>query len=128
MKKLTILIAAVALVCFSVPAMAVDWNFYGSARIATFYTSTDGGDLVLRQPVVDRIKTLLVLLDPAGNCCCMHAGKEGGAPGRAALLGIIGHKPRAFIREAIDVGRLPNHESLMVSTHVHDADVIAHNK
>ena len=29
MKKLTILIAALALVCFSVPAMAVDWNFYG---------------------------------------------------------------------------------------------------
>ncbi len=39
MKKLAILIAAVALVCFTVPAMAVDWNFYGSARMATFYTS-----------------------------------------------------------------------------------------
>lgn len=44
MKKLTILIAAVALVCFSVPAMAVDWNFYGSARMATFYDSNDYGD------------------------------------------------------------------------------------
>jgi hypothetical protein len=39
MKKLVILIAAIALVCFSVPAMAVDWNFYGSARMATYYTS-----------------------------------------------------------------------------------------
>jgi hypothetical protein len=39
MKKLAILIAAMALVCFSVPAMAVDWNFYGSARIETWYTS-----------------------------------------------------------------------------------------
>jgi hypothetical protein len=39
MKKWTILLAAVALVCFSVPAMAVDWNFYGSARIYTFYVS-----------------------------------------------------------------------------------------
>jgi hypothetical protein len=39
MKKLVILIAAMALVCFSVPAMAVDWNFYGSARMATWYTS-----------------------------------------------------------------------------------------
>jgi hypothetical protein len=39
MKKLVILMAAVALVCFSVPAMAVDWNFYGSARMATYYTS-----------------------------------------------------------------------------------------
>jgi len=44
MKKLTILIAAIALVCFSVPAMAVDWNFYGSARMATFYVSDDYGD------------------------------------------------------------------------------------
>ena len=44
MKKFTILIAAVALVCFSVPAMAVDWNFYGSARMATFYISDDLGD------------------------------------------------------------------------------------
>ena len=58
----------------------------------------------------------------------MHAGGEGGAPGRAALLGIIGHKPRTFIREAVDVGRLPNHEPLMVGTHVHDADVIAHDE
>jgi len=44
MKKLTILIAAVALVCFTVPAMAVDWNMYGSARMATFYDSRDYGD------------------------------------------------------------------------------------
>ncbi len=44
MKKLTIFISALALVCFAVPAMAVDWNFYGNARMATFYTSTDFGD------------------------------------------------------------------------------------
>jgi hypothetical protein len=44
MKKLTILIAVAAVVCFSVPAMAVDWNFYGSARMATFYTSQNPKD------------------------------------------------------------------------------------
>ncbi len=44
MKKFTILIAALALVCFAVPAMAVDWNFYGNARMATFYTSQDKAD------------------------------------------------------------------------------------
>jgi len=44
MKKWTILLAAVALVCFSAPAFAVDWNFYGSARIYTFYISSDLGD------------------------------------------------------------------------------------
>jgi hypothetical protein len=44
MKKLTILIAAIALVCFSVPAMAVDWSFYGNARMATFWESRDFGD------------------------------------------------------------------------------------
>jgi len=41
MKKFTILIAAVALVCFAAPAMAVDWNFYGNARMATFFVSED---------------------------------------------------------------------------------------
>ena len=41
MKKFTILMAAIVLVCFSVPAMAVDWNFYGNARMATFYDSKD---------------------------------------------------------------------------------------
>jgi len=44
MKKFTILFAAIALVCFAVPAMAVDWNFYGNARMATFYESRDFGD------------------------------------------------------------------------------------
>ena len=44
MKKFTIIIAALALVCFAVPAMAVDWNFYGNARMATFYTSEDKAD------------------------------------------------------------------------------------
>ena len=43
MKKLAILIAAIALVSFSVPAMA-DWNFYGNSRMETFYTSQDFGD------------------------------------------------------------------------------------
>ena len=45
MKKFTILMAAIALVCFSVPAMAVDWNFYGNARMQTYYTSEDLKDV-----------------------------------------------------------------------------------
>jgi hypothetical protein len=45
MKKITILMAAIALVCFSVPALAVDWNFYGSARMQTFWTSQDEKDV-----------------------------------------------------------------------------------
>jgi hypothetical protein len=44
MKKFTILIAAIALVCFSVPAMAADWNFYGSARMQTTYISDNFKD------------------------------------------------------------------------------------
>ncbi len=44
MKKFTILFAAIILVCFAVPAMAVDWNFYGSARVNTWYVSRDFGD------------------------------------------------------------------------------------
>jgi len=44
MKKLIIAIAAVALIAS--PALAVDWNFYGSARMQTAYVSQDLGDTV----------------------------------------------------------------------------------
>jgi hypothetical protein len=44
MKKLCVLLAAAALLCFTVPAMAVDWNFYGSARMATYWVHQDYGD------------------------------------------------------------------------------------
>ena len=56
MKKLILVIAALALIAS--PAMAVDWNFYGSARMATFYNSRDfnngtpadldGGGMILK--------------------------------------------------------------------------------
>ena len=42
MKKIILVIAAVALLAS--PAMAVDWNFYGNARMATFYVSRDFGN------------------------------------------------------------------------------------
>lgn len=42
MKKIILAIAVVALLAS--PAMAVDWNFYGSSRMATFYISTDSID------------------------------------------------------------------------------------
>jgi hypothetical protein len=38
MKKLLIIFAVL---CLAAPAMAADWNFYGSARMATFYTTVD---------------------------------------------------------------------------------------
>lgn len=45
MKKLLVMLAAMALVCaFVLPAAAVDWNFYGSARMATWYEDRDYGD------------------------------------------------------------------------------------
>jgi len=45
MKKLILAIAVVALIAS--PAMAVDWNFYGSARVVTWYVSDDYGDTSL---------------------------------------------------------------------------------
>jgi hypothetical protein len=38
MKKLFIIFAVL---CLAAPAMAADWNFYGSARMATFYSVVD---------------------------------------------------------------------------------------
>jgi hypothetical protein len=46
MKKFAIFTLAIALVCFTVPAMA-DWNFYGSSRMATYWVDTDLGDSLL---------------------------------------------------------------------------------
>jgi hypothetical protein len=39
MKKLFIIFAVL---CLAAPAMAADWNFYGSARFATFWVDVDG--------------------------------------------------------------------------------------
>ena len=44
MKKLFVILTALALVwAFAAPAAAVDWNFYGSARMATFWSSSETG-------------------------------------------------------------------------------------
>ena len=43
MKKLIIVLAALALIAS--PALAVDWNFYGSARMQTAYVSKDLGSV-----------------------------------------------------------------------------------
>jgi len=37
-------IAVLAVLLFAAPAMAADWSFYGSQRIATYYTDRDYGD------------------------------------------------------------------------------------
>ena len=57
-----------------------------------------------------------------------HAGEEGVAPGRAALLGVVVHELRAFIADAIDVGRLADHQAAMVDARLHPADVVAHDE
>ena len=57
-----------------------------------------------------------------------HAGEEGGAPGRAALLGVVGHELRTLMPDTVDVGRLADHQSLMVNARLHPADVVAHDE
>jgi len=42
MKKLLVVLLVLGM---AVPAMASEWNFFGSARMATFYLSQDTGDL-----------------------------------------------------------------------------------
>lgn len=46
MKKLSVLFTLATLAVFAVPAAAVDWNFYGSARMATWYQSGDAPALM----------------------------------------------------------------------------------
>jgi len=56
----------------------------------------------------------------------MHAGKESIAPGGATLLGIISHEDRTFVADAIDVRRFSYHQTSMVDTRLHPADIVAH--
>jgi hypothetical protein len=58
----------------------------------------------------------------------LHAGEEGIAPGRAALLGIVSHEDRAFIADAVDVGCFPDHPPAVIDARLHQADVIAHDE
>lgn len=58
----------------------------------------------------------------------MHAGEEGVATRGAALLGIIMREYRTFIADAIDVGRLSDHQAAMVDARLVEADVVAHDE
>ena len=52
------------------------------------------------------------------------AGDERRSPGRAALLGICVGEDRAFLREAVDVGRAVAHHPAVVGADVPVADVV----
>ena len=54
----------------------------------------------------------------------VHAGEEGVAPGRAALLGVVVHEPGALICDAIKVGRFAQPHTLLVAAQLHPADVV----
>ena len=58
----------------------------------------------------------------------IHAGEEGIPTRRAALLGVIVHEDRAFVADAIDVGRFPHHQATMVDARLHPADVVTHDE
>jgi hypothetical protein len=58
----------------------------------------------------------------------IHAGEEGIASRRAALLGIVSHEDRAFIADAVDVGCFPNHPPAVIDARLHQADVITHDE
>ncbi len=53
---------------------------------------------------------------------------EGVAPGGAALLGVVVGEHRAFAADAVDVGRLADHQAAMINRRLHPADVVAHDE
>ena len=58
----------------------------------------------------------------------MHAGKEGVATRRAALLGVVVGEHRAFLADLVDVGCLSDHQAAVVDARLHPADIIAHDE
>ena len=57
-----------------------------------------------------------------------HAGEEGVAPGRAALLGVVAHEPGALVANAVNVGRFAETQTSLVADDLHPADVVAHDE
>src|SRR5215472_6802141 len=58
----------------------------------------------------------------------MHAGEEGIATRRAALLGVVVGEQCTFIPYAVDVRRFPDHQATVIDARLHPADVIAHDE
>jgi hypothetical protein len=54
-------------------------------------------------------------------------GDERRTPRRAALLPIPVCEARTFLRNAVDIGRVLPHYTLMIGTRVEPADVVAHD-
>ena len=43
-------------------------------------------------------------------------------------IGDVVHEHRALFRDAVDVGRFPDHQTAVVDTRLHPADVVAHDE
>ena len=50
------------------------------------------------------------------------------APGGAARLGVVVHEHAAFVGDAVNVRRFPDHQAAVITTRLHPADVITHDE
>ena len=55
-------------------------------------------------------------------------GDEGGAAGGAALLPVEVGEHRAFLRDAVEVGRAIAHQAVVVAAEIEPADVVGHDE
>ena len=62
------------------------------------------------------------------NAKRLHASEEGSTPGRATLFGVISHEGRAFIADAVDIGRLTYRQAAVIDARLHPADIVAHDE
>src|SRR4029453_12332548 len=58
----------------------------------------------------------------------MHSGEEGGAPGRAARLGVVVHEHAAFVRDPVNVRCFTDHQAAVIAARLHPADVVTHDE
>src|SRR5262249_2520984 len=91
-----------------------------------------GGVSLRLEQIGERRILLRQSLLGAGQADLQQAGAEAalprderGAPGRAGLLGVEGGEDRAFLGDAIDVGRAVAHHAAVVGADVPVADVVA---
>ena len=49
-------------------------------------------------------------------------------PAVQLCLGVVVHKHRTLLADAVDVGRFPDHQTAVVDARLHPADVVSHDE
>src|SRR5208283_6040321 len=112
------------------PFVPIMSSYFGDSTVVTCMRAglyqTKKGLLVFFGSLRSRKSMTLAEVSHAG-AQRIHASEEGVAPGRTALHAVVVREHNAFLADAVDVGRFPNHQPTMVDAGLHVPNVVAHD-